>query len=101
MSAFLLLLVCPFLGWVFGRFHWMPQGSHAAINAWVLAALIALHLSAVLFYLIVKRDNLIAPMIHGRKRGITETASPRQAGVWRALAILALSGLAVAGLVNI
>ncbi len=36
MSAFLLLLVCPFLGWVFGRFHWMPQGSHAAINAWVL-----------------------------------------------------------------
>lgn len=36
MSAFLLLLVCPVLGWVFARRGWMPGGAHAVINAWVL-----------------------------------------------------------------
>ncbi len=36
MSAFLLLVTCPILGWVFARRGWMPNGSHAAINAWLL-----------------------------------------------------------------
>ena len=72
-----------------------------AINVWVLAALIALHLIAVMFYLLVKRENLIAPMIHGRKPGIAPAGPELRAGVGRALLILALSGLAVAGLVNL
>ncbi|HTU13496.1 MAG TPA: cytochrome b/b6 domain-containing protein [Allosphingosinicella sp.] len=33
---------------------------------WVLVALIALHLLAVLYYLVVKRSNLVAPMVTGR-----------------------------------
>lgn len=36
MSAFLLLIACPFLGWIFAHRGWMPAGAHAAINAWVL-----------------------------------------------------------------
>lgn len=36
MSAFLLLIACPVLGWLFARRQWMPEGGHAAINAWVL-----------------------------------------------------------------
>lgn len=36
MSAFLLLVACPLLGWVFARRGWMPGGSHAVINAWLL-----------------------------------------------------------------
>lgn len=72
-----------------------------ATNAWVLAVLIALHLITVTFYLLVKRDNLIAPMIHGRKLGIAPVGPELRASVWRALLILALSGLAVAGLVNL
>lgn len=36
MSAFLLLLACPILGWVFARRGWMPGGAHAVINAWLL-----------------------------------------------------------------
>lgn len=36
MSAFLLLIACPTLGWVFAQRGWMPAHSHAAINAWVL-----------------------------------------------------------------
>ncbi|MFN3712390.1 MAG: cytochrome b/b6 domain-containing protein [Alcanivoracaceae bacterium] len=36
---------------------------------WLILGLIALHLAAVFFYLLVRRDNLITPMISGRKRG--------------------------------
>nr|WP_293248452.1 AEC family transporter [Panacagrimonas sp.] len=36
MSAFLLLIGCPVLGWVFARRGWMPGGAHAVINAWLL-----------------------------------------------------------------
>ena len=37
---------------------------------WVLYTLVGLHLAAVLAYLLVKKDNLIGPMIHGNKTGI-------------------------------
>jgi len=35
---------------------------------WVLYAMIGLHVAAVMFHLHVKKENLIAPMITGRKR---------------------------------
>jgi cytochrome b len=35
----------------------------------VLQVMVALHIVAVLFYLLYKRDNLITPMITGRRRG--------------------------------
>ena len=41
----------------------------------VLAALIALHVATVLFYLFVRRDNLIAPMLRGSKRLDVEPAA--------------------------
>jgi cytochrome b len=37
------------------------------INFNVLMGFIALHVAAVLFYLLVKRDNLITAMLHGRR----------------------------------
>jgi cytochrome b len=37
---------------------------------WALYALVALHGVAVLAYLVVKKDNLIRPMLHGDKAGI-------------------------------
>lgn len=33
----------------------------------VILALVILHIAAILFYLVWKRENLISPMIHGRK----------------------------------
>jgi len=38
---------------------------HLAFNA--LLVLVGLHLSAIAFYLFIKRDNLIGPMVSGRK----------------------------------
>ncbi|HJW11473.1 MAG TPA: cytochrome b/b6 domain-containing protein [Albitalea sp.] len=37
---------------------------------WVLYALVGLHVVAVLAYLLVKRDNLIGPMLHGDKAAL-------------------------------
>jgi len=42
----------------------------------VLLTFIALHVAAVLFYLLYKRDNLIAAMVHGRRKIRDEAAAP-------------------------
>lgn len=42
----------------------------------VLLALIALHIAAVLYYLIVKRQNLIGAMLHGRRELCDADAPP-------------------------
>jgi cytochrome b len=47
---------------------------------WVLVALIALHLAAILFYLLARRRNLIAAMITGRGDG--RGIEPRMARWW-------------------
>lgn len=44
---------------------WLTRIHH--INQNVLVALVALHIGAILFYLVVKRENLVAPMITGFK----------------------------------
>jgi cytochrome b len=43
-------------------------------NVWLIAGLIGLHIAAVLFYTFVRKDNLIKPMINGRKMVRVETA---------------------------
>ena len=40
---------------------------HKDIGKWVIAALIVLHIAAILFYLYKKKQNLIRPMIEGDK----------------------------------
>ena len=49
----------------------------------LLLALVALHLGAILFYLLVKRDNLIGPMISGHRRMPAPAAPPTFAPAWR------------------
>lgn len=64
------------------------------LNADVTSVLIAIHIAAVLFYLVVKGDNLIMPMIHGRKhwRG---PAPPAAGSPWAAALIAGLCAGAV------
>jgi cytochrome b len=59
-----------------------------------LLVLITLHIAAVLLHWLLKHDNLIVPMITGRKR--TEIPSPlRFVSGWRALVIFAIAGAAI------
>jgi cytochrome b len=61
-----------------------------------IAALIALHIAAVLFYQFGKRTNLIGPMLTGRKIVPVDTPQPREAG--RNTALIALvAAIAIAG----
>lgn len=71
-------------------------------NPNVIIALVCLHFGAVLFYLIVKRDNLIAPMITGRRArqaGLTDRDSIIRPA-WLALVVTGLCALGVYFLVQ-
>lgn len=69
---------------------------------WVVAGLSVLHIVAVLSYLMILRDNLVYPMMHGRKALPTLVANPAGAAAssTRALVVLALCGVVVWWTVN-
>ena len=52
---------------------------------WILVALIALHVLAILYYLIVKRDDLVTPMVTGRGAAEAGEAALVPAPLWRFL----------------
>jgi cytochrome b len=52
---------------------------------WVLVALIALHVLAILYYRIVRRDDLVTPMITGRAAPVAGEGPMVPAPLWRLL----------------
>jgi len=79
---------------------WLTGIHH--VNSVVLLVLIVLHIAAVLFYLRVKRENLILPMLTGRKPlAPGREFEPTHGGpLWLAALLLATCATAVAWLVN-
>lgn len=71
------------------------------VNAVLLLSLIALHVAAVLFYLLAKKENLIAPMITGHKPAATAMEPARGAGLWLAALLVGCSAAAVYFVVRI
>lgn len=51
----------------------------------VILALVALHLAAILYYRFVRHDNLVTPMITGRRSFDGGAAQPALAPLWKAL----------------
>ncbi|MGH6988668.1 MAG: cytochrome b/b6 domain-containing protein [Stellaceae bacterium] len=70
---------------------------HAVLWDALLAA-VALHLAAILLYAVVKRQNLVWPLITGRKTLPDVVSAPRIAGGLGALLLLVLSAIAAAAL---
>ncbi len=66
----------------------------------LLAAAVCVHIAAILLYAGVKRQDLVSPMFTGRKALPSEVAAPRRGGALRAIVLLAISALAVAGLAH-
>lgn len=62
-------------------------------NMWMILALVALHVGAVLYYLRVKRENLVKPMLTGCKPVSDPTSQPARGGGLVAL----LVALGIAG----
>ncbi len=84
-----------------------PMSEHVAsstvklftrIHGWnenVLLALIALHVVAIALYFVLRNDNLLTPMITGRKAIAGQPLT--FAGLWRASVVLLISACAVMG----
>lgn len=88
----------PLVKHVSGRFSEIATAVHD-VNAAILLSLVLLHVLAVLFYLFGKKQNLIAPMITGRKAaaGIKSAAS---GGIGLAALLLAVAAAGVYFLVT-
>jgi cytochrome b len=72
------------------------------LNVKLIEILVIVHVVAVLAYLLVKRQNLIWPMITGRKRlDLPPGQEPRAVSPWLALAIAIVAGLIVYGVVRL
>ena len=76
---------------------------HAEIGQYLLVVLLALHLMAIAFYVLVKKKNLVRPMIAGDKVLSTPAPAARDdAGTrFAALAVLALCAAAVTWIVRL
>ena len=63
---------------------------HADYGQWILITLVALHLAAVFYYLLKKRQNLIRPMLSGDKPLAAGTPASADGPPQRLLALLLL-----------
>jgi len=71
-------------------------------NAVVLLVLIGLHVAAVLYYFLFKRENLVWPMVTGVKRVRAQALPPlRFAGALRALALAAAAAAALYAILSL
>ena len=62
-----------------------------------LLVLVGLHLAAVAFHWLYKRENLVKPMLTGRASLPSGTPEPRLVSDWRALLVLALAAAVILG----
>lgn len=61
---------------------------HGAIGVWIVLALAVLHLLAILFYVAVRRQHLVGPMLSGDKLLAHEVQVSRDSFATRALALI-------------
>lgn len=64
---------------------------HKRIGQWLLLALVVLHLAAILFYMVRKKDNLVRPMVVGDKQAHGQVTPSRDDAGSRALALVVLA----------
>ncbi len=93
----------PLTRFVSGDYVSLITGYHAAIGKVIVLVLVLLHIGAIIYYQVKKKENLVKPMLLGDKEvdfaapASTDTAGTRSA----ALLILAGCGGAVWFLVNL
>ena len=61
---------------------------HVAVGKWIILGLVVLHVLAVLFYVGVRRQQLVKPMISGDKLLAQQAAQSRDNAAARLLALL-------------
>ena len=66
-----------------------------SLNQYAIMGLVAVHLMAVAFHFIIKRENLLKPMITGIKSWAGDEAAPTIVPTWIAAVIAVFSGCGV------
>lgn len=69
-------------------------------NVWLLAALASLHVASIVFYAMVKKDNLLLPMITGAKTVAEADAVPASGGGWLSFIIAVAIAIGVVWTAN-
>ncbi len=88
----------PFASWVSGDTSELMTKLHH-LNFDILMIFVGLHLAAIAFYAVFKRDNLARAMVTGKKWVKEEVTSPNHAPLWLALLIFVVASSAVLALV--
>jgi cytochrome b len=85
----------PFAGLVsFDQGREIAHVHHWVFNA--VLALIVLHLAAIAFYAVVRRDNLVGPMLTGAKAAGGDAQPMARAPLWRLAVVAAIAAMAAA-----
>lgn len=89
----------PFAEWAGKDLSDRISGLHA-LNFRLILAAVGLHVLAVAVYAVVKRQNLLRPMLTGQKNLPPGIAAPRMAPPLRAALLLAIAAAVVAAIVT-
>lgn len=93
----------PLVKFVSGATSSLATGWHKGWGQWLIITLVVLHIAAIVFYLVKKRQNLVRPMLSGDKplpEGVPASADGLGPRVL-ASALLALCAVGVAWLVSL
>jgi cytochrome b len=106
LSVFALLLILAAqvgTGFVSGDTVALATSYHKNVGKFIVIGLVALHLVAILFYTLVKKQSLVRPMVVGDKQLTAHVPSANDTTGSRllALVVLALCGAAVAWMVSL
>jgi cytochrome b len=81
----------PLVSLVSGNTVNLATSYHKNVGKLIVLALVALHLGAIAFYKLVKKDSLVRPMISGDKQMDTPMRSATDTAATRLLALLVLA----------
>ena len=93
----------PLIKYVTSATSSLATGWHKNYGQWIIVALVSLHVGAIAFYWLRRRQNLVAPMWHGDKRLAADVPGAVDDGRSRtiALVVVLVCALGVAGVVRL
>ncbi|MDR2015813.1 MAG: cytochrome b/b6 domain-containing protein [Azoarcus sp.] len=70
------------------------------LNVWLILGLVSLHILSVIFYAVVKKNNLLFPMFTGYKTVDDPTLEPARGGGWLSFILAVLIAVAAVWIAN-
>ncbi len=84
----------PLIKFVSGATSSLLTSWHKSFGQWLIIALVLLHVAAIVYYLLKKRQNLVRPMIVGDKALAPDVPASADTGASRTLALVLLAACA-------